>query len=80
MVVAAHLASGSPVDVHSYPHPHGVVVADFNSDGNLDAATDRWGNYQIEILRGDGTRRTVAAKPFIDFHTYFSGVGPLSNG
>ena len=52
-----HLAPGSPVDVHSYPHPHAVVVADFNSDGKLDAATDSWGNNQIEILRGDGTGR-----------------------
>jgi hypothetical protein len=52
-----HLAPGSPVDAHSYPHPHGVVVADFNSDGKLDAATDSWGNNQIEILRGDGTGR-----------------------
>ena len=49
-----HLAPGSPVDVHSHPHPHGVVVADFNSDGKLDAATDSWGNNQIEILLGDG--------------------------
>lgn len=52
-----HLAPGSPVDVHSYPHPHGVVVGDFNSDGKLDAATDSWGNNQIEILFGDGTGR-----------------------
>ncbi len=50
-----HLAPGSPVDVHSYPHPHGVVVADFNADGKLDAATDSWGNNQIELLLGDGT-------------------------
>lgn len=52
-----NLAPGSPVDAHSYPHPHAVVVADFNSDGKLDAATDSWGNNQIEILRGDGTGR-----------------------
>jgi hypothetical protein len=52
-----HLAPGSPVDVHSYPHPHGVVVADFNADGKLDAVTDSWGNNQIELLLGDGTGR-----------------------
>jgi hypothetical protein len=59
-----HLAPGSPVDVHSYPHPHGVVVADFNSDGKLDAATDSWGNNQIEILRGDGTGRLLTPGTF----------------
>jgi hypothetical protein len=54
-----HLAPGSPVDVHSHPHPHAVVVADFDADGKLDAATDSWGNNQIEILRGDGTGRLL---------------------
>lgn len=48
------LAPGSPVDVHSYPHPHGVVAADFNSDGKPDAVTDSWGHNQIELLLGDG--------------------------
>ena len=51
------LAPGSPVDVHSNPHPHGVVVGDFNSDGKPDAVTDSWGNNQIELLLGDGTGR-----------------------
>ena len=54
-----HLAPGSPVDVHSNPHPHAVVVADFNSDQKLDAATDSWANNQIEILSGDGTGRLI---------------------
>jgi hypothetical protein len=54
-----HLAPGSPVDVHSDPHPHGIVVADFDPDRKLDAATDSWGNNQIEILRGDGTGRLL---------------------
>jgi hypothetical protein len=48
------LASGSPVDVHSNPHPHGVVVADFNGDGKPDAVTDSWAANQIELLLGDG--------------------------
>ena len=47
-------APGSPVDVHSHPHPHGVVVADFNGDGRLDAVTDSWGTNQVELLLGDG--------------------------
>jgi hypothetical protein len=47
-------ASGSPVDVHSSPHPHGVAVADFNGDGHPDVVTDSWGTNQIELLLGDG--------------------------
>jgi hypothetical protein len=49
-----HPAPGSPFDVHSNPHPHAVVVADFNGDGKPDVATDSWGNNQIELLLGDG--------------------------
>ena len=48
------IAPGSPVDVHSDPHPHGVAVADFNGDGKRDAVTDSWGKNQIELLAGDG--------------------------
>ena len=47
-------APGSPVDVHSHPHPHGVVAADFNGDGHPDVVTDSWGTNQIELLLGDG--------------------------
>ena len=47
-------APGSPFDVHSTPHPHGVAVADFNGDGKPDAVTDSWGNNQVELLLGDG--------------------------
>jgi hypothetical protein len=49
-----HPAPGSPVDVHSHPHPHGVVAADFNGDGHPDVVTDSWGTNQIELLLGDG--------------------------
>jgi VCBS repeat protein len=49
-----HPAPGSPFDVHSNPHPHGVVVADFNGDGKPDVATDSWGENRIELLLGDG--------------------------
>lgn len=44
---------GSPFAVNVTPHTHGVVVADFNRDGNLDLATDSWGNNRIEILFGN---------------------------
>jgi hypothetical protein len=47
-------APGSPFDVHSYPHPHGVAVGAFSGRGNLDVVTDSWGNNQIELLLGDG--------------------------
>lgn len=58
------LAPGSPIDVHSYPHPHAVVAADFNSDGHPDVVTDSWGNNQIELLLGDGTGRLVTPGTF----------------
>lgn len=44
----------SPFDTHSYPHVHGVAVADFNGDGKLDAVTDSWGHNQILMFLGDG--------------------------
>lgn len=47
-------APGSPFDVHSYPHPHGVAVGAFSGKGKLDVVTDSWGNNQIELLDGDG--------------------------
>ncbi|KAA6458000.1 VCBS repeat-containing protein [Acidobacteria bacterium AB60] len=59
-----HLAPGSPVDIHSNPHPHGVIVADFNADGNPDAVSDSWGNNQIELLLGDGTGRLLTPGTF----------------
>jgi hypothetical protein len=49
-----HPAAGSPFDVHSNPHPHGVVIGAFSSAGILDAVTDSWGSNQIELLKGDG--------------------------
>jgi len=58
------LAPGSPVDVHSHPHPHGLAVADFNSDGKLDVVTDSWGDNQIELLLGDGTGRLESPGTF----------------
>jgi len=54
------LAPGSPVDVHSNPHPHAVVAADFNGDGKPDVATDSWAANQIELLLGDGRGGLIA--------------------
>jgi hypothetical protein len=47
-------APGSPFDVHSNPHPHGVAVADFDGDGKPSVATDSWAANQIELLSGNG--------------------------
>jgi len=47
-------APGSPIDVQSHPHPHGVAVGQFSDNKNLDVMTDSWGNNQIELLKGDG--------------------------
>lgn len=49
-----HPAPGSPFDVHSNPHPHGVAVGAFSGAASLDVVTDSWGSNQIELLRGDG--------------------------
>lgn len=47
-------APGSPFDVHSNPHPHGVVAADFDGDAKPDVVTDSWAANQIEFLSGNG--------------------------
>ena len=46
-------ASGSPFTVQSKPHPHGVVIADFNSDGWADLATDDWQNNRVTVVFND---------------------------
>jgi len=45
----------SPYRVHSKPHTHGLAIADFNGDGNLDMATDNWAHNQVLIVFGDST-------------------------
>lgn len=45
---------GSPIDVHSTPHPHAVAVGTFSGRGLEDVVTDSWGNNKIELLPGDG--------------------------
>ncbi|HSZ87570.1 MAG TPA: VCBS repeat-containing protein [Puia sp.] len=47
-------AERSPFVVHSKPHTHGIAIADFNGDGNLDMATDSWGINNVLIIFGDG--------------------------
>lgn len=44
----------SPFAVQVKPHPHGIISADFNGDGNLDIATDSWGVDSIVVLSGNG--------------------------
>lgn len=49
----------SPFDTHSFPHVHGVALADFNGDGKLDAVTDSWGHNQILMFLGDGNGNLI---------------------
>ncbi len=57
-------APGSPFDVHSNPHPHGLAVGAFGGTGNLDVVTDSWGNNQVELLQGDGSGRLITPGRF----------------
>ena len=57
-------APGSPFDVHSNPHPHGLAVGAFGETGNLDVVTDSWGNNQVELLQGDGSGRLITPGRF----------------
>jgi hypothetical protein len=55
----------SPFATESYPHVHGVAVADFNGDGKPDVATDSWGRNQILMFLGDGAGNlNLPGKPF----------------
>ncbi len=47
-------AAKSPFIVHSIPHTHGIATGDFNGDGNMDLATDSWGENKVVIIFGDG--------------------------
>jgi len=47
-------ARGSPVRVHSMPHPHTLAACDADGDGRLDLVLDSWGENRLTFLRGDG--------------------------
>lgn len=66
----------SPFATKSYPHPHGVVVGDFMSDGKPAVVTDSWGHDQILLIPGDGKGNLILPGKFFsaDLHTD-SGVG-----
>lgn len=45
---------GSPLAVHSKPHPHAIAGCDVNGDGNLDLVIDSWAEEGLTLLLGDG--------------------------
>lgn len=47
-------APGSPLSVHSRPHPHTIAACDVDGDGFLDLVIDSWGENRFTLLRGDG--------------------------
>jgi hypothetical protein len=47
-------APGSPLSVHSNPHPHTIAACDTDGDGFLDLVIDSWGENRFTLLRGDG--------------------------
>jgi len=47
-------AAGSPLSVHSKPHPHTIDACDIDGDGFLDLVIDSWGENRMTLLRGDG--------------------------
>src|SRR2546421_3645666 len=58
------LAPGSPFNVESRPHPHGIASADFNGDKKPDIAVDSWGENKVLVIlgKGDGTFQTPGMK------------------
>lgn len=50
-------APGSPVRVHSVPHPHTIDACDADGDGGPDLVVDDWGENRLTVLRGDGHGR-----------------------
>jgi len=55
-------AHNSPFATGSYPHPHGVAVADFTGDGALDVVVDSWGNDRVALIDGDGHGELVGTR------------------
>jgi len=58
------LAPGSPFNVESNPHPHGIAVADFNGDQKLDIAIDDWAENKVLVMfgKGDGSFQAPGTK------------------
>jgi len=56
--------SESPVKVldKEDPHNHGLALADFNGDGNLDITTSNNGDNSVSVLLGDGQGGFTSAK------------------
>jgi len=57
-------APGSPFNVASNPHPHGIAVADFNGDKKPDIAIDSWSENKVLVMfgKGDGGFQTPGVK------------------
>lgn len=57
-------APGSPFNVESNPHPHGIAVADFNGDKKPDIAVDSWAENKVLVVfgNGDGSFRAPGIK------------------
>ena len=47
-------APGSPLTVHSRPHPHAIAACDVDGDGRLDLVIDSWEENRFTLLRGNG--------------------------
>jgi hypothetical protein len=47
-------ARGSPLTVHSKPHPHTIDACDANGDGWLDLIVDDWEENRLTLLLSDG--------------------------
>ncbi len=50
-------APGSPLAVHSNPHPHSIGACDIDGDGHRDLVIDSWAENRFTVLRGLGQGR-----------------------
>jgi hypothetical protein len=65
-------AAGSPLTVHSKPHPHTIDACDADGDGWLDLIIDDWEENRLTLLvsdgrggfRGPGTPIDVGRRPY----------------
>jgi hypothetical protein len=54
----------SPIAVNSKPHTHGIAVADFNHDGNIDVTTESWAENSVLVLEGQGNGNFIQTAAF----------------